>query len=359
MHRERTERVYGPYKHGTRWRIVLIAADGARRVESFATERDARAFLSEAQRQAEGRTLSQAVDAFLAHLNSRGVRASTERTYRYRLLALLDLARTGAELTWTLTPTRAAEMYAARSAVVEVDTHRGELLAANAFGTWCAKQGWYRSNPFADVEPFGRRSKGRPQLRVAEARRFLDAALAEQSLAGWAAALTLMLGLRASECTDRIVRDVDDGGRLFWISNAKTAAGTRTLEIPPLLVPIMAELAGNGRAPGDPLWGDVDRYWLLYHVIRLCEVAGVPRVTPQGLRGLHATLAIQGGVHVEDVARQMGHASPTITRQHYIAPGVEQNARAREMERILSSAPRHSQGLSQADQTGPTEPASN
>jgi len=35
-----------------------------------------------------------------------------------------------------------------------------------------------------------------------------------------------------------------------------------------------------GKAPGERLWGDVDRHWLLRAVMRLCREAGVPVVTP-------------------------------------------------------------------------------
>lgn len=37
--------------------------------------------------------------------------------------------------------------------------------------------------------------------------------------------MTLLLGLRAGEVISRVVRDLDDDGRLLWIPDAKTAKG--------------------------------------------------------------------------------------------------------------------------------------
>ena len=52
-----------------------------------------------------------------------------------------------------------------------------------------------------------------------------------------------LLGLRASEVTDRVVRDLDDNGRLLWIEFGKTKRSRRTLEIPALLRPYLLSLA--------------------------------------------------------------------------------------------------------------------
>ena len=69
-------------------------------------------------------------------------------------------------------------------------------------------------------------------------------ALAEQGDAGALGAMvTLLLGLRAGEVVSRIVRDLDNGGRLLWIPSSKTEAGRRTLEVPEVLQPHLQALA--------------------------------------------------------------------------------------------------------------------
>jgi hypothetical protein len=53
--------------------------------------------------------------------------------------------------------------------------------------------------------------------------------MAGQGESGTVAALvSLLMGMRASEITTRVARDLDDGGRLLWIPDAKTEAGKRT-----------------------------------------------------------------------------------------------------------------------------------
>jgi len=45
----------------------------------------------------------------------------------------------------------------------------------------------------------------------------------------------------------------------------------------------------------------------------VCERAGVPAVCPQSLRGMHATLALEGGATHTAVAAALGHSSFAIT----------------------------------------------
>ena len=54
-----------------------------------------------------------------------------------------------------------------------------------------------------------------------------------------AAMMSLLMGMRASEIVSRIVRDLDDEGRLLWIPETKTEAGKRTLPVPEVLQPYL------------------------------------------------------------------------------------------------------------------------
>jgi integrase len=326
------ERAYGPYEHGSKWRVVLKTT-GAQRVTSFETEREAAEFIRLWRDETDGRTVSTTIDAYLDHARERGVSEASIQTIGYRLRAFL---RTGEHdrLLRTLTPAVAAELYAKRSAKTKADTHRGELTEASRFGKWCAKRGWLGKDPFADIEPTGRCARGKPQLRVDEARRFLTTALAENSDSGLAAAMALLMAMRASEITDRVARDVDDGGRILWIERAKTRAGDRQLEIPEVLRPRLLELAKN-RDPNEKLFGNVDRHWIGYHVRRLCLAAKVPVVPPHGLRGTHSSISAQA-VPVDHVARALGHAGAEVTRQHYLAPGAEASGKQRVVLKALA-----------------------
>jgi integrase len=213
---------------------------------------------------------------------------------------------------------------------ISVDYHRNTLAEARSFLKWCVvKKKWLDRNPFEGVEGVGRRKHGKPQLRIDEARRWLDAAMhiAEQDEAGAVAAmLTLLLGLRASEVVRRVVRDIDDGGRLLWIPGGKTAAARRTLEVPNLMRPYLRELI-EGKQPLDLVFGYHDRGWVREWVQRICKVAGVPVVSAHGMRGLHSTLAVDAGITSHAVASALGHESFSTTSQSYARPEALDRAR--------------------------------
>ncbi len=344
------ERVHGPYAHGTRWRLVIKSADGKQRKLTFETRDEADAAKTELSRDCEPRTIDEAVTAYLDHLRDTGVKATSAKTHWYRLRSFFALGtietNSGGPLN-RLTPERSKAFYDAMRATTAVDTHRNCLTLAKAFGVWCMKQGWLRSDPLAAIEPMGRRKRGKDQLRVSEARTFTTQCrkLADQGDAGAIAAMTaLLLGLRASEVTDRVVRDLDDDGRLLWIPKAKTEAGRRTLEVPAMLQPYLKGLAKN-KKPADRLFTESDRHFLLYHVRRICELADLPAITSHSLRGLHSTLATETGHTGHAVAAALGHTSYATTKAHYLKPGtVERMAR----ERVQSLM----------EDNGPTEPPS-
>jgi integrase len=118
--------------------------------------------------------------------------------------------------------------------------------------------------------------------------------------------MTLVMGLRAGEVVSRVVRDLDDGGQLFWIPDSKTEAGKRTLQVPEVLRPYLLALA-EGKKSDELLFGYHDRNWPRKWVARICKAAGVPRVTAHGMRGLHGTLAVETGRSAHAVAAALGH----------------------------------------------------
>ena len=77
-----------------------------------------------------------------------------------------------------------------------------------------------------------------------------------------------------------------------------------------------------------------------YYVVRvkrLCRLAGVPEVVPHSLRGLHATLALEGGATADAVAKALGHSSFAMTAQHYASPSSVANSRASRVADALSA----------------------
>lgn len=125
--------------------------------------------------------------------------------------------------------------------------------------TGLSRKGAFAQQPAADVEPVGRRKKGKRQLRAGEAVKFLDRALdlASQdnpaSDGALASAMALLMGLRAQEISRQVVRDVDLHARVLHVEDAKTEAGNRRVEIPEVLWPHV-EKRLDGTDPFEPLF---------------------------------------------------------------------------------------------------------
>jgi integrase len=175
-------------------------------------------------------------------------------------------------------------------------------------------------------------------LRIDESRKWLTVAveLAEGGdLGAVAAMMTLLLGMRAGEIVSRVVRDVDDDGKLLWIPSSKTEAGRRTLEIPALLQPFLKRLT-EGRKPDEKLFGQRWRDRPRKEVARICGLAGVPKVCAHSMRGLHSTLAVQSGITGHVVAAALGHESFATTKQSYAKPEAVSSAQQRTVLKVLA-----------------------
>lgn len=339
MPRPRSERPYicGPYKHRSKYRVLIYTprGDGGRdrRIRSFGSRQEAETWSKgyELVRQAAGKTIGDAVADYIAWLTKKGNKPGSIKTARYRLDAILDTSKALIDLT----PRRAQDFY---DDLVEeegaVDTQHGCLIAAKAFGGFLVKTKLLRANPFAEVEAVGRKSRGKAQLNVDDARKFEDycyaAWEATKDRSAIAAVIPLAMGLRASEVSQLLARDVDNRGRLLHVgeTDSKTEAGRRLVEIPAALRPAMLEMA-EGLAPEAPLftrresrWSSVevpaDRYWVSWHCRRHMKAAKVRVVTAHGLRGTFATLDALSRGDRRATSKAMGHTSTTMTDRHYL-----------------------------------------
>jgi len=326
----RRERIHGPYKHGDRWRCILVDKDGNRGRRTFATRRAAEDYAEAARGETGGVTIGKAVRVFLERMKVRGLKPASVTSAEDRLDVMLDLDTNGSRPVRWLRD-RGGELYERAQEGRAPDTHRNALAVGKAFGKFCVKQRWLRDNPFSDVEGAGRRRKGKAQLGVDEARKLTELCLSMGPQPEAVAVLAaLLLGPRASEVIERDVRDLDDGGRLLWIRDSKSEAGKRAIEVPEVLRPLLLALAKD-RIAAAPLFWDrrgkrPSRHWVLNHCRRLCKLAGVPVVSAHGLRGTHGSLARRGGATAELVAAQLGHAHVGVTNAAYITRQAAQAA---------------------------------
>ncbi len=333
----RRSRVYGPYRKRRRWRLTIID-EGRQSFVSYATEAEAIKERNRLNRYLEAEenaiTIEEALANYERYLTRKGNKRGSITTTVYRLR---DLFFGSDEVTVHavrhLTRAKMRTLYERLAERRSVDTHRNTLGQARTFLGWCVEQRHLRKNPATGLEGMGRRKRGKPQLRIDEARKLTATCLAEASPGSVGVLCALLLGLRASEVVQIVTRDLDDDGKLLWISDAKTEAGRRTLQVPAVLARCLGQLAQN-MGPTERLFAG-DRHWLSRQCKRLCRVASVPEVSPHGLRGTHASLVAEQGITGHVAAQALGHASYAVTQAHYVDPGAAQRGRQAQVLRVL------------------------
>jgi integrase len=339
-------RVLGPYPNGDKFRLVVIEGKGRKSVvvptieEAQRVKEDILSMLS----QQSQIIIGDALDEYLGEKEQRGVVDATLSTLSYKLRQFLPVEEALSEIT----PARAQRLYLDETTrrgrfgrPVAAATHRGLLRSTKGFYRWAVEHGYVRANPFDSVRPVGRVNVGKTQLRIDEARRLCNVLIehAQSDEGAVAILLQLMLGLRSSEVLNRRVRDVDDDGRVLWIPSGKTKNARRRLFIPELLQPLLRRLTAG--APPERMLIGAERErahfsdYLWHRVRRYCDLAGVPRVCPHSLRGLHSTLALDAGATSGAVAAALGHGSFAVTARHYADPDVLRNTTVRRVTEAL------------------------
>lgn len=195
-----------------------------------------------------------------------------------------------------------------------------------------------------------------PHLDEAVIPRYLDAVATDRLALAWM--LALLCGLRRGEICGLQWPDVDLAAMLLHIHSQrvtvahggtidtapKSAAGRRDVPIPAALLPLLAvaqQPAGyvivNSR--GDPYTPSG-----LDHAHKsMVRRAGLPPVSPHGLRHTMATLAVCNGVHIRVLQSILGHASYQITADTYAH--VYASASASAVDRIADSVLHSQQSL--------------
>lgn len=362
------ERATGPYRSRGSWRVTTYLADGTRVDRAWTTEREALDFRDGFNSTARSnvQTVEEALERYEEHMIAKGnkPRSYAETMRRLRVFFAepakpLDHITVGlcqraydALVNATVPVLDDAGKVIGERPKYKPDSHRNYLAESRSFLRWCVSQRWLRANPLDEVHGVGRRSHGKAQLRIDEARAWRTKAL-ELARAGEpgaiAAMMTLLMGMRTTEVVTREVRDLDDGGRLLWIPDSKTDAGRRTLEVPDDLRPLLRRQAGRraGDAwlfPADVLGrlrtGRHDRKWPLTWVQTICAAAEVPRVTAHGMRGLIATLEMLRTGDLRGAAEALGHVDVDTTETSYAERGAAQGARARRGLQVLDGGRR-------------------
>lgn len=148
--------------------------------------------------------------------------------------------------------------------------------------------------------------------------------------------LLLGTGLRAGEACALDWRDVDLERRTVFVRRGKTPTSRRLLPMPGFVVEAM--LAHRGRAsvvgPEEPVFVGqrtgtrlrVDQLTKAFP--RLLVRQGLPRQTVHSLRHGTATLLLEAGVDMRDIADILGHRNPNMTMAVYTHVSEQMKRRA-------------------------------
>lgn len=145
--------------------------------------------------------------------------------------------------------------------------------------------------------------------------------------------VALMTGMRVSEITGLLVREIDYRAGVIRVRkqasataprrrvDLKTAASRRDIPIADELVPVLQRHT-SGRAPDEILFpakhgGFINYTWAGAVVCKAAKRAGATRVHFHALRHYYASALITAGVPVQDVAYAMGHHSAALTLSVY------------------------------------------
>jgi integrase len=342
-------RVLGPYKNGEKWRLVVI--EGLARkslvVDSLESAIAVRDEIASALKKQTAPRVGPLLEEYLQGLLLRGVLEETVEKITRMLRGFLPLD----EPANAISAERAQELYVeetrrkkANGQPIAADTHHLLLRRTKHFYKWAVSRRHISENPFAEIKPIGRPRRGKPQLRIDEARKFVVTALSRAralDVGATAALMQIFLGLRPTEAVIRVVRDLDDQGRVLWVPFGKTQNARRRLQVPDVLKEILLRHA-QGKPMDAPLLGPVGeamhtRHALRHRLHQLCAEADVPQICPHSLRGLNATLAVEAGATAHHVAAALGHASFATTARHYADASTVANASLRRVADLLAS----------------------
>ena len=344
-------RIWGPYKErDSRYRLK-IAEHGVEKSLMFQSLDEAEAVKADLlQRHSSTlrRTVGEVFDEWLAWcIKSRGIKPATVYCYvqiSRRLPSAMQIGRMTESEARKLYQTQVDWVSPRTKKPASVATHHLFLRVVKNLWRWAIERGYCNVNPWSKIAPVGRRAVGKLQLRIDEARRFEAVALKQArrgDVPALGALLMIYLGLRQGEVVDRVARDIDDNGRVLWVPSGKTKNARRRLKIPEHLRRLVQSVAKDKEPDELLFYPSHHRYrgrkYYGNHIKRLCRLAGVPEVVPHSLRGLHATLALEGGATADAVAKALGHSSFAITEQHYASPSSIANNRASRVTAALSA----------------------
>ena len=298
------------------------------------------------------RNVNDLMDSFLETIAPR-VRPSTLSTYKQQCnkhirpaLGKLPLAK--------VTPYRLQSLYAAiRESGRKRTSEAVHSLLRQAFDLAELWQ-WVAENPCKRVVRPTHQAERKEMWTHEQLRTFLDGTRDHWLHPLW---VTLVCtGCRLGELLALTWSDVDLAeGRISiaktvqrvdgeWIVTCpKTQAGLRTVTLPQEGVDALQHQAqlrlanGGGSLVFSRTTDPIHRATVSHAMQRECDRLGVPRLTPHGLRHMHASLLLDQGLPIPLVSQRLGHSNPAMTMSVYAHVIIKRDDEAtRAIERAMA-----------------------
>jgi integrase len=347
-------------------------ATGKRRqpMETFKTRKDAQAWLREQQHRADRgewvdarkATLGEWIAEWLAGAGARGRRESTQRLYDSLLRGRVAPAVGHLRLT-KLTPAAMEGFFRQQEQEIKLSSARTLYAALHVCLADAERLGLILANPLRRVRAPSVPATVRASWTPEQARRLLDATPAGDERTFWL--LVLACGLRIGEVLALQWDDCDLDQRRVHVRRTMTRNSTgsvigdttksgksRTL---PLSAPVAALLREQRRrvdalrAAHADVWDDHDLVFpnaigaprsdsaARWRLRALCAAAGVPPLTPHGLR--HTAASILAEHAPVSVARDvLGHSNLAITNTYVHTSDAARRAGADKLTHLLTDS---------------------
>jgi integrase len=348
-------------RHDGRWQASL-QVDGVRKTVYGKTRQECAAKLTGLQRQVAKagtlpdpgkRTVNDLLDAWL-EVKAPTVRPRTLADYhdvcdRYLRPAL------GKTRLNRLTPDRIQRLYARYQTRAQSRTALKAHRVLSQALALAVRWGWIGMNPCDRVDAPLHRYRRHEPWAAGQLRTFLDGTRDH-----WLGPLWVFLattGCRLGEALALEWGGVDLAAGVVTINKAgqhiggqwtvtepKTRSGIRTITLPREAIGALRQQAAYRLAHGggalvfaSDSGQSLTNGAIAWHMRRECERLALPRITPHGLRHLHASLLLAEGLPLPEVSRRLGHASPAITMAIYSHAIRDDSAAVEAIERALAS----------------------
>ncbi len=336
-----------------RWQASLQVA-GVRRAVYGKTRSEVAGKLHELKRQATGgmpdpgrRTVSDLLTAWLETAEPT-LRPATFDQYQ-RCSRLYILPTLGEVKLSRLEPVQIERLLAGIQAKGHRRTASLTYAILHRAGVFAVRWRWLPENPCTRVQKPQWRAPRKTVWTQDQLHTFLIGAREHRLFPLWHTLLAT--GCRLGELLALTWQDVDLDMAVIHISKTlqriggewvigepKTASGMRTVTLPAEAVQVLRQQRGRQLLGGlaselvfPNLAGHPLHISTVEHALaRECDRLGLPRVTPHGLRHLHASLLLAEGLPLPAVSARLGHANTQVTATVYAhaLPGQDDGARA-------------------------------